>query len=218
MSAKHRRALDKAAAALGLEILPGRYGSEVVLQFICVSVPDACTLLCSALEGNGIALLARRLREKLHNAVSVSARPGVDERDGEVKRRTSEEALDTTFRAAAEAPATSIEATEAVSKNSRSSARRTRRGRRTAMAEKSVDNDSAEEGADEDAIEMDNAMSEDSIDQDFDIEGELYNPAPAGGRRKRGAPRRRGAPGSSRNSDDKDGWRNWDDWNVQKYL
>ena len=41
-------------------------------------------LLCgSALEGKGIPLLARRLREKLLNTTSASARPGVSERDGD---------------------------------------------------------------------------------------------------------------------------------------
>ena len=47
-------------------------------------------LLCvSALEGKGIPLLARRLREKLLNTTSASARPGVSERDGDVQEGAS---------------------------------------------------------------------------------------------------------------------------------
>jgi hypothetical protein len=41
-------------------------------------------LVISALEGKGIPLVARRLREMLNDTVSVSARVGVNEHDGDL--------------------------------------------------------------------------------------------------------------------------------------
>jgi hypothetical protein len=49
--------------------------------------------VASALDGKGVPLLARRLREVLHNKASVSARPGVNEHDGHLPSAAAEEAI-----------------------------------------------------------------------------------------------------------------------------